>query len=465
MLIELLILFLLTLIGNLFIFIAGYVILSIILKPKSLNVWMRFSMSYGLGLGLTGFSMFLFNLIGIHVRLSYIPLVIVILVIFSAKKVYKELVDDLRDIYASINLRKLKIIDKISIVIFCLISMYILAYWSMYPIYEWDALAIWDARAKFLFFEGNLSFLEELDVQEGYPLLISYSLAFFYSLYSQYFYFSKVIFPSIFLSLMCFIYGSLRLSNLNRTYSLLITLLIASFNDLIYHATIAYADLPLAYFYTTALITSLLYFKELKNRLLLCSSIFNGFMMWIKQEGFFLFLINLFVFLMFLIVFLVRKRVKLKVFLLNILYFLSISIITYLPWNLIIVYYNFGNVYLDNINQIFKILTKFERIMLIFYYFHNFPIQWKIYWIFTLLILSIHPFYLKDYKSGYLLVSYLLHFMLIIAAYIVTPYPLDWHLENSLDREILHLVPLNAYLLYCALRKEPRIVNMDIKFI
>ncbi len=445
-----------TLIGQTIILMIGYTILNFLPHNKEFPVLQRLAISYGLGTGFLSLSMFIFILIGLNSRVSFIPIIVITMIFFIYFKIYRILYDNVKQLISLIRNLKLNYIEFFFIILFFIELFLICSYWLIYPIHIGDAVSVWDAEAKYFFYDGNFNYFNIFDrinaPNPDYPLLVPLNLLFFYSIYFQSHYFAKVIFVSFFLFLIIFMYYSLRCFKLNRTYSIAISTLLAMIPDLFLHATIAYADLAMTFFYTISTIFLFLYMTNKKNYYLLYSSIFMGLMAWTKNEGLALLIINSFILILFNIYMLFKKEIVLKKSIINLIGYFVIGFLIYLPWLLFSFFNELGrNEYLPNILDILNFDRTIRDLSVIFkfliipqnFYLASFLPFWIIFSFF--LILNIK--YIFKENTFFLLLLCISHFLLIIFIYIITGYDLIYQLSFSLNRQLLHLTPISAFLI------------------
>ena len=450
-------------IGVFLLIIIGYTILSIFPKNNYFNPLQRLALSYGLGTGFLSLTMFIFILLGVHARLSFIPIIVITIIFFIKLKIFKNLKTDLKTIVLSIKNSKFNLIEYSCIIILATEIVIIFCYWFIYPIYRWDAIAIWDAKAKYLFFDGNLDFLSWHIPNEDYPLLVPLNLTFFYSIFFQYHYFSKILFTFFFIFLILFIFSSLRFFKLNRTYSLLIVILIGSFPSVFEHATIAYADLTLTFFYTISIILLFYYFKTKETTFLFYSAFFMGFMAWTKNEGIGLLAVNLGIFIIYNTFILLKKNIRFKKYIINLLIILIIPFSIYLPWFLTGIIYELpSDTYTSHLIDLFSIEKSIQDLDIIFKFITTTLNISLIFWILFLLMLIINYDSILKEEVFFLILLIIFHFLLYIGIYIITPFNLEWHLQTSFEREILHLIPICGFLNGMVLSNK-KIIQIDFK--
>jgi 4-amino-4-deoxy-L-arabinose transferase-like glycosyltransferase len=168
----------------------------------------------------------------------------------------------------------------------------------------WDARTSWAFKAKIFFIDNVplISFFKDYPIGiADYPLHIPLLETWIYNCLGVWNdQLVKVIFPLYFAGLLLIVYYGLRRIK-PRLESLLFTFVLSALPFLTYHATIGYADFPLAFYYATGLLLLYLWMENKDSKFLLLSVVFLGFLPWIKKEGILLLLVSFFVFFLFLL--------------------------------------------------------------------------------------------------------------------------------------------------------------------
>jgi hypothetical protein len=190
---------------------------------------------------------------------------------------------------------------------------------SFWPVSDWDALALYDFRAKVFMIDTNLihaALSNNYFVQ--YPLLTSLTHLFVYQTGILN---PKFIYSLFYLSFVTIFNFSLR-RHVSENKAILFTIILSLVPEILTHSTMAYTNLP----YTVYLCSGTFYLydwiKNKKQSSLLLSAILVGLSSWVRiAEPFWL--IPLFV------VFVVAiKNKKWK----EIIYYPAIILLFYLPW-------------------------------------------------------------------------------------------------------------------------------------
>ena len=127
------------------------------------------------------------------------------------------------------------------------------------PLTAWDSLAIWGLKGKLIAASGELA-PQAQAAWPFYPLNIPLQMTFLFLLGGD---FLQVIFPAFFLSLIVLFYASLR-QWVGITLALACTLFLSVTPIVQYQATIAYANLPFAFYYAGSAIFLYRFLKEKK---------------------------------------------------------------------------------------------------------------------------------------------------------------------------------------------------------
>lgn len=316
------------------------------------------------------------------------------------------------------------------------------------PVVGVDAFANWSLRAKVFFVNGGLV-LDRLDpfflgggatfYPLHLPLLETYLLNALGYWNDQLF---KIIFWLFLISFLAIFYFSLRRST-NRLIALLGVYLLCTLPLLLYHATIEYADFPLAVYFSAAALLLLNYFSSAERPYLFLSALLGGIGCWTKSEGLPLLLISLAV--IFLYHYLTQKKLFSAVQ--DLAIYFGLAMVFKLPWSIINVIYHVPK----NIYQRIEweqALANLPRLPIIGEYFYSrmlFYGNWNIAWFvfIVVLILSYHSW--RQPRSFYALVFIFLFLAAIAFMYYLTA-NYTWLLDGTtLNRNTLLIMPLVIY--------------------
>lgn len=239
---------------------------------------------------------------------------------------------------------KINILESLSIIYLILLCFIMLSVCLITPMYTWDSRATWGFKAKALFNNHTIFADDFFDgyrfhPNTPYPLLIPLAENFFYNLVGGVDdYAVKIIFALFYINLIIFIYITQRKYLLIlKDKSLIFTCLFASLPFLFVtysggSVPSAYADFPLAFFYTLSIVYLLNYMKNRNIRTVILAALFSCCCIFTKNEGIPLFIIS--------IIILLRDGIKNKYLLerrniLSLLLYILLPILLLAPWFII----------------------------------------------------------------------------------------------------------------------------------
>lgn len=438
-------------------FYIGYIILHFLPNSNQFPLLLKFSISYGLGTGFNGIFMFFSIIAGINSRFSFIPLIIVTLFLGFFFKINKKFLNDIAHVLSSIKNKIMAIIQKrkkyhpliwVCFILFGIEAIYLFFTWLIEPNWGWDAVAIWDAHARFIFFDGNLNYVaQNATPHDSYPILLPLNLVFFYSVYLQPQYYALIMFYSYFYCILILIYYSLRKIGVNNNKSLLITALIALNPEIYYNATTGYADLTLTFFYCAGIIFMCFYISTKNKSFLIYSALFHGFMSWTRPEGIEITVVDFTILVGYHVFSLLKSRNReMANFVKQDLIWFSYIIVIYLPWLIICAVDRVNEQNLSNISILLNSQTDFSNLLTIFkFIIFNSAYSTRAFLIlfFVVLVLNIKKIF--KMPALFLLILIFAQILLKIIAQIITPNPLLWELGTAFDRQILPLIPVGLF--------------------
>ncbi len=407
--------------------------------------------SFFLGLGFTSIFFWFFTIASNGYNSSYhiieICLVVVIYLYLCINKKKKSTSLSVVNCSEKNNLCKKKrlLINYLTVILFSFLA--VLCYFKClrYPDGTWDAMAMWNFRAKFLALgneEWNRMYFDTFDYSHrDYPLFLPCTIARYYN------YVGKVdlivpLFFSFFFTFICFILLFLYLNRLkNKYYSVLAVCTLAYSPQFIFYGCMQYADVPLAVFILISLYEFIVWSMRNSRNQPWIGMFFAGLCIWIKNEG-----IPWFICYSLLILYcLYRKEKNLNSFIKN--YFrLIISLLPIFISVLFVRYFAnsendliFGII--DRLKQLF-ILERYEMIMPFVGTFFQ-----QHYWILIILVCWLTNFIDKRYeKFKYLLFMIFFMYLVFIFVYLITPHDLKWHLDTSFYRITIIYLPSLMFL-------------------
>ncbi|MBI5491723.1 MAG: hypothetical protein HY893_02195 [Deltaproteobacteria bacterium] len=437
--------------------LSGYVLLRIIdLKGElGLNTGVRAAISFSLGLGAISLQMFLYSLASIPFGFYSVsaPWVIIAgaLLLYSIRK---------RPQKAASSIEKTGpgLFDVILSVVILSQAAYALVYALALPLAGWDAWFIWFLKGRAFFVDRTVSngFLTNglyaYDHPE-YPLLIPLSIAWVYTAIGHVSETAaKAIFPLQFYSMLAvFYYFTKRLWG--RRAGLVFTALLSLTPIVLIHSGgfpvkigvlyvgdfVGHADLTIAVYFLSACAFFYLYTQEGRTPQVILSGLFLALGAWTKNEGLAFAALGFLGILIYLMT--EKKGWWLKAAIIAAVLMLFIA-----PWSV----YKTGlglkseytgnmglSVFFGNIGRIKLVLTRMVEYMFGYIALYNFT--WWLYaasFIFNLRGLARKPLLILNA----MLLSQLAVYVLI---YVISPNDINWLIQTSLDRVLLHLTPLS----------------------
>ncbi len=307
------------------------------------------------------------------------------------------------------------------------------------PISAWDALAIWAVKGKAIFSLGTIQAVKDYGAYPFYPLNIPIAMALFYHFGEP---FVKSIFSFYFMAMLMVFYGSLRRYS-SCHVALAGTLMLALTPFVFSHSTIAYANLPMAFYYAASVIYLYGFFKENNRGFLMLSSILLGVGCWTRPDG----LVWLFPNLTVLGIYALRRKQWLEPIL-----YLGPVLAFFGPWSAFAKYIigrssPYVGYTLQSIRKFFALDIETSRMQGILHYFYQ-QIQsysvWGYAWVFFFFILILYSTRIRKYS--YLLALVGLDILILFFIFYTAPETnnmgLDWWLKTGFNRITLHFFPL-----------------------
>jgi len=276
----------------------------------------KIALSFMLGLGTLTILMFILGKFGIFLNLSNILIVVallalVLIVYLVQKRTFCLTVPELK----GLSLQGFSRLDWFLLALIALKVVFVLSFALVKPVVDVDAFQFYSIVAKGVFFDGSftLPYLQQFIGDK--PLLPFLTQGWtLVGLGSDNDALIKIFSPLLFTCWLAIFFSALR-RYYPRTPSLFFTFLAGTFPFIVYHATTAYADVPVTVYYGTATIYLYLFMKEcvLGNRtkagtLLLVAASLLGISIWTKKAILVLAGINVVV----VAVFLLLNRLRLE---------------------------------------------------------------------------------------------------------------------------------------------------------
>jgi 4-amino-4-deoxy-L-arabinose transferase-like glycosyltransferase len=326
------------------------------------------------------------------------------------------------------------------------VALYFLVIYSrIAPHGDYDAQAIWNLRARFMYrsgtaWENAFSPLINRNFHMDYPLLIPLSVVGGWNtLGSEVLRIPAALSMLFLFSMAGMIYCVIAYLRSSSQAAIAVILLLAT-PGLLLFSTFQTADIPLTYFFLAAASLFLLAGSENNRNLFFLSGMMAGLAAWTKNEGIPFALIMMVCTLFFFGV----RKIRSNLF--PLLAGMVFPLLTVLLFKIVISLNNdlFANNGLpDIISKLFD-PTRYIQILthLISELIHlgNWPISIiAVLFVYGWIVGIRNPESLTEKVSWIIPLSQFLIYMLI---YVITPYDLEWHLNYSTSRLLIHLFPL-----------------------
>lgn len=414
----------------------GFNLAKFILRNSSF--WENFGLSFTIGIGLITLGMFYYSWIGIKINeiSVFFFLIIVNTLVYLLLRKFKIGGSKLN---IKQSLKGFNLFGRIALIIVLIEILLSLVITLYYPVEAWDALALYDFRAKII---TNTGFFVQIADQfyyfAHYPLLTSlaHTIVYLYKGINPQFIYSLYL---IFFAISFYV---LLRKHVGKNISLLSTLLVISTVEIFEHSTISYTNLP----YTVYYVLGLLYLSDalVKNdrRLFIISTILIGLSTWTRAtEPFWIIAV-----LAVIIFSLMKKQIKI------ILIYLLILLALQQPWRYFMtslyghLYSAEGQVGLTvktlmmgiNVNRLSEILN---------YVYENILISWGPVLLLFITIIIFETRKIFQYKYLIPLILILSNFLLVIfGTYIFSFSVPEWReIADSAKRMSIFFIPLMIY--------------------
>lgn len=420
------------------------------------NLFESLAFSWMTGMGIVSLQMFFYSLLGI-------PFSIISLispwVLLSGFFLY---IPSLKN--SIFSLLRFNFLEDISqtwhFYIFLLVAssqiLFTLLYGLSVPISGWDAWAMWFLKGKIFYLEHGIpvTFLKStLPMHPDYPLLVPLSVTWVYTFLGQANdSLAKILYSFQYFSLIVIFYffvkefSSKKNADFFTTLFALIPLLIIHSSGLLrtillgglYSSDfVGYADLPLAVYFLAAGGFLALGVLRKNAGCWVVAAFFAGMAAWTKNEG-----LNFSLIILALIAFYgVRTRLsswKIWLFIFTGLGFFIV------PWLLYKKYLQLGNEYIANLSfaifkkQLGNLKAIASEISRNFFTTELYNLTWWVY------LFSQLQHFRRLFHPPVIILNIICWTQLAcyILIYLITPHEIMWHLLSSLERLLLHLIPL-----------------------
>ncbi len=420
-------------------FALGWLILGFVPQTE-IGTTERAGLAYPLGAGIFTWTFFLATGIGLPVTLATAGLtygILLILCLWFLRRRNSHLIP-VSTHCLNLNTVQIILVGIIGILIFTAFTAAIYM-----PLHAWDSLAIWGLKAKLIAATGKIA-PQAQAAWPFYPLNIPLQMTFLFLLDEN---FLQIIFPIYFLSLILLFHANLRQWT-GRTLALACVLFLSTTPIMLYQATIAYANLPFAFYYMGSVIYLYRYLKEHKAVWLVVSSVLIGVASWTRAESLLYLAINAII----LLLFEKQKRMSLK----RTLAYVCIFAVFWMPW---VIYSKLagysdyvGNAAISSLMSIISgnLATPLLGQILGYAGSRVFTTNtWGVLWIGLLVALVIGINHWRKHAPLLLLLA--LNFVGLVFTYysasVTSPNSIEWWLHTGFDRMALHWAPLAVFYL------------------
>ena len=417
------------------IIIIGYVIVELILKKLEIFSMLElFAITFGVGCAVVVLEMFFMSSLKIRFTILNILVFQIPLYILAMHRFFKKG----HTPFGNIKKPKFSIIEIIFILFIVFNICYVLLVAISTPFTAWDTWTHWGYKAKIFFSKRTIDNHIFRKVGEGgcynpdYPLLIplleSYIWIFLGNLYEPY---AKLLGVLYYVCILIIFYFGLK-KIYKRSFALGFTLVLSSLPGISLLAPIGYADVPMGFYITAAVIYIWLYLKDKDFSYLLLGALFLGIGMWTKKEGIsqWFAVVSSIIFLRFI------KQIDLSKK--SIIFLIALPLILILPWIIFRISHGLTKfAYYDPVEP-FSLLEP-KRLPMILSLLVQQLIdvwQWNLLWIIFIITLFI-SFRRSKAENMFLLYFILLQMTIYVVVHFLLPNELErlrWHILNTFDR-------------------------------
>lgn len=266
------------------VFIVGYLIVDILFPEKTkLN---KVFLGYPVSIGIITLSMFTLNIFKFTYNRVHIFLILIILIlVLSFIRAVLKKIDSIKSLGTKLKInwishfKNLNILEKISlsIILFLVVSSLIaVLYW---PVRTWDALTLYDFRARLFVQTGVMDDLLINRYYLGHGMMISLAHTFNYlmgignPLYIYWLFYVSLIFSFYYI----------LIENNSRMKSILLTLMLASSYYIYSHSTVSYSNLPYAIYISLGFIFLYIGVINKKLKYFIFSALLVGLSTWVRE--------------------------------------------------------------------------------------------------------------------------------------------------------------------------------------
>jgi Dolichyl-phosphate-mannose-protein mannosyltransferase len=405
---------------------------------------LKFFLGIGFGLGITS-NLYFLRLLLFSGQAGYLLIeVIFLILVFIALFVRKRFSLDLP--YKSLSLSRIQVLLGLAIIFVGAVALYFLVIYSrLAPHGDYDAQAIWNLRARFIYRSGSewenaFSPLINRNFHMDYPLLIPLSVVGGWNTLG-----GEVLRVPAMLS-MLFLFGMAGIIYCVISYlrsssqAAIAVLLVLATPSLLRFSTFQTADIPLTYFFLASASLFILAGNENNRNLFFLSGLMAGLSTWTKNEGIPFAIIMMVCTLFF---FGVRKP---RAHLFPLLAGMIFPLLTLLLFKIVISLNNdlFTN---NGLSQILSKIFDPSRYLQVFIHLLSELLQLGSWPLSIIIVLLVYAWIMgtsrpDSFTEKALGIIPLSQFVIYILIYVITPYDLEWHLNYSMSRLLIHLFPL-----------------------
>lgn len=326
---------------------------------------------------------------------------------------------------------------------------------SILPLHVDDAISMWGARAKIIYFaqefadpfSETLSALREI-VQPDYPLLAPFSQSWVCIALGQWNDGLCQMISPVFFSLLIFSFYSIFKKMTPRNNALLFTFLLCGLPFLRLQATWGTADLAFTFYYAIGFLYMYLWMNHPEGGYLILSALLLGFGMWTKAEG----IPSMLMSSLILIVFVAANRrllTKEQLSAVRNFFMVSIAFFAFIIYFRSLMGWKNDMVSLRSFSPSYM-MTRLDRMPLILYEFQKqffgAPKKWNLlgYLFIFSAVFNIKRIFRPPLL--YITIAIMLNFMLYIWVYLVAPMEIHWFLGTSQNRVLMHFIPFIVFI-------------------
>jgi 4-amino-4-deoxy-L-arabinose transferase-like glycosyltransferase len=413
-----------------------------------------------LGTGSLGFGLFLLGLVGIRptrmtlTALGAIALFGAAVIVLKRRTAFPGVTPFAKNL-GLVRGGASAILSLVLVLFLCVVGTYAMAF----PLFEWDAFAIWGYKAKVIAADGIFPRPDYFtDVSLGYshldyPLMTPFLMAGVYGALGQVDdRLAKMFTVVLFLGLTCLVLAFAR-RRLNAPSALAVTVVVMGTPQMLRWAGSGYADIPLAAFFTGTVFCLVQWWEEADWRYCILGGVMAGFAAFTKNEGLVFGVLSCCV-----VIVPVFRNSQWRRRLAGAGLHLGSFLLLILPW----IAWSAGipriNEYYAAHLSVSELIEKADRLALIGGSYADSALSIEKYglvWIVLLAsaIFGWRAFFNRGTIMGWLLlVAQLTSYTL---AFVVTPWDVGRHMAAALDRLLMHVLPLAGMLIGIHLSSIP----------